>query len=465
MLIRSSLILVLCLASFLHPDLNSAQTTLDPFQQELKARLAQRMQAMQAKLEKMPVIAKQAGAQKPKPSIVQQEIKEREARSAAQMPNAFWGTAQNVKKLWDELQKLLVDRKAGSWDEPNWKPAAYNRLGEIRDVDAPKISPALAQFLPDYIIAYGELSGNARDIFLKTADTLASALFGNAPLSTEVQGTIKKMIADLRQLSPKTLKLADIIKNIAQARAKAAAPAQKPSKNGDVKHEADIKKQKAEQCLEDLRKFYRDDLEQQRRELMDIFYEITGMNEQQFLNYVKNNRNEIIADVQTELANNKSISKYSRFFQITQRLLEKNNLQNIAVLNDNTAGFIASALYIKIDIEHYAYLDDTTIAAIVLHEIQHILFDDPVIIYCITTLMENSPFEETFLQMFSFFIEKRADILAWLTSPEHAKAGMKFHGNKPLDVKFAVYMTHISAANREAMGNALYKQMLSCYEQ
>ena len=223
--------------------------------------------------------------------------------------------------------------------------------------------------------------------------------------------------------------------------------------------------------LEQLRQKYRDDLEQQRKDLIDRFFitaGLTGITQSDCDKYVDKNRKQIIDACASYGRNNlEPIPQNSRLAIIANKLLKQHSIDpsTIDLFYDDkiyTMASLPKALFINRCMEQKK---DLEIECSILHEIQHLLFEDTVIEMCMRDFLSSgsaSPKNgDDFLTQWSHFREKRADILASLSSIEHAQAHYEFFlsqsSNYPAGPNYPCH------AERTATLKDVYLNMQDCY--
>lgn len=425
----------------------------------------------------------------PEQDIKERHAQEQDAKERSAITDTLWGTtddAMTIKGLWQDLQKLLVDHQHGGWEESNWTQVPYDRLAELRDEVMPGIHESFEMVLPYYIDAYDQLpaGSSARQRCLTLVNAAASALFGMIEYTPEQYIVVTKIIAEVKKLSPL---LANAMHELVGAKkvfgsyavsAPTAKPAPKPSakpvaqpapkkdaeqkKDADVKAQKDTGKIKKFKNLEELQQHYKNELRKEEQGLMEIMYSYNAIIEQQWNDMLKLSHlfQSLVPSRRTKYSPN------SKLYKMAVSILKQSGVDpatvNIVHDDGNKIGILAASVTeIIMNEQACENMAEDAFNACLLHEIQHRHHEDTIILPCMAAVMKKYP---EFLTLWNHFIEKRADISALIVNPAYTKGFIEYFQNLNPAHQFKECCSHPSNANRVALAQQIYTEMMACLQ-
>lgn len=244
------------------------------------------------------------------------------------------------------------------------------------------------------------------------------------------------------------------------------------------KKAANIRKFKS---LQDLQIFYIEELQKEADLLKKLFLDLTGISPEEFARKKEMVREENNRDFLKEseellpIFGNYNpnepfkamvilmVHKFAKELQLTNDLTILFDEQGAEKRGDSLYYMSVNPIYIQIDVPACSSLSPMILETTILHELNHIVFADAVERVSMDEILEtkNKGCKKAFMQLFSFFKEKRADIAAWIRSKEHAKAGVEdfkimTQKHDKVDERES---THQSFQNRLAIAQQIYAEM------
>jgi hypothetical protein len=239
--------------------------------------------------------------------------------------------------------------------------------------------------------------------------------------------------------------------------------------------------------LKELQDFYKKEMEQQEALLLGIFFDLTGESPELVETGKESMENVLIADWKKQLyqlrtkstfaqGNNHIMSIYTRptkkqelfaheIIKIAKKLFLQEEIGHPEIFFDyvEPTGYAmwVTPFYIQVDMLDVAELPLILNETMLLHEIAHIKYSDAATQTALRETLEkyNPDSLESFMQLWSFFIEKRADVFAWTHGIQYAKGGVdRYESKKHLPV---YETTHPSDLNRLALAKQIYQEMLA----
>lgn len=226
--------------------------------------------------------------------------------------------------------------------------------------------------------------------------------------------------------------------------------------------------ERAEQYIEQVKTEYIDQCEQEYSRLMNEFYEITGMNEQQLKDFIEQERPRYEQAFENHALRNSEtqcyvdISKDSQFFQQALPLINKMGLNDKRIklyFNPIDENIFAGISDITMGNKYYPNFDLQAQAAF-LHELVHLKFDDCLVSNCLRPKLIDHPQKEKFLRDWNHFVEMRADIYSALLDMKYAYA----HYLNMLKTNEPATEWHPASQDRAVLNLEIYQKMLNCYD-
>lgn len=243
--------------------------------------------------------------------------------------------------------------------------------------------------------------------------------------------------------------------------------------------------------LKELQDFYKQEMADQEKMLLDVFFETTGVSPKEFESKKLIIRNELYDGLwgykgeldllKKRYAQNKNhITKDNiqptqdqqlladKIITIAKKVFHQEGIPLPEIFFDHIEtgyGLEVTPYFLKVDMQTAQHETDLELQAGILHEIGHLKYDDAPIkstLRRFSILKNETNFEESFMQLWSFFIEKRADIYAATRGLEYAKGIIEYYLS-PLykETYYREQGTHQSPANRAALAQQIYNEILA----
>ncbi len=245
--------------------------------------------------------------------------------------------------------------------------------------------------------------------------------------------------------------------------------------------------------LKELQDYYAKDLKEQEATLLQIFFDVTGITAQEFetikaefaprLEQLYATETKKLEEMATKVGTKENLTYWissasvpptqeqQRFANtitaVAKRLCaqEKVAMPSFFFSSEHMeSGMEIGYTIFIIDVSTFMPLPSIYNETIILHEIGHLKFEDALIQQTMTQIFKETgqEYAESFMQLWNFFREKRADIFAWTHSIEYAKAGFDYFCRSAAKPKFyEENLQHQSDANRAAIARQIYQEMLA----
>ncbi len=240
--------------------------------------------------------------------------------------------------------------------------------------------------------------------------------------------------------------------------------------------------------LKELQAFYNKEMQDQEKLLMEIFYDLTGVSKQEFDKTLALEKDVVAAESKEYLQKFKMQStlihglnhilpigarptkEQELFAKDTMATAKKIFRQEHIALPELFFNYLPEGglinvwpTHMKVEMHSCERMPAIQIETGLFHEMTHIRYNDFILDYTIKRLLTkyNPDSLQSFMQLWNFFTEKRADIFAWTRGIQYAKAGIDTYSSHRSHCHYEEYQTHQSDANRAASARQIYQEMLA----